>query len=121
MRVSTLIAMLLLGSMMPLSGCAIASLAGGMAQNAEYQKLLRVHAEYSGLEHERVAVLVNAEHSLYYQFPLVRRLASGPNGSAGTMWNSRWAASRRWKSRTGVTTWPCFPNPCITWPIRRSA
>lgn len=72
MRITTLIAtLMLLPLVLVQNGCAVASLAGGMMQNAEYQKKVRVYAEYDGLAHERVAVLVSADMGVYYDFPLV--------------------------------------------------
>ncbi|MCA9290125.1 MAG: hypothetical protein KDA25_03290, partial [Phycisphaerales bacterium] len=48
--------------LLPLTaGCQVASLVGGMAQNAEYQKKIEVLAEYTGLENRSTAVLIQAD------------------------------------------------------------
>jgi len=41
----------------------IGNLLGGMAQNAEYQRLIQVLPEYDGLEDKSVAVIVNTDLS----------------------------------------------------------
>ena len=64
-------AMGLVLAIMPLGGCAIASLIGAMAQEHEYQKLLDMPPQYDGLENKRVAVLVDADLSTQYQHPLL--------------------------------------------------
>lgn len=68
----------LAGVMMTLPGCMIGNLLGGMAQNAEYQKLIQVLPEYEGLENHTVAVLVNTDLSTLYEYPQVaRQIAAG--------------------------------------------
>jgi hypothetical protein len=52
-----------------LSGCGVIKLAGAMAQNYEYQKLIEVHPEYVGLENHTVAVLVDADYSILFEHP----------------------------------------------------
>jgi hypothetical protein len=61
-----------------LEGCAIAKLAGAMAQSAEYQKKIEVLAEYRGLENAKTAVLVDADLGLLYENPnLVAKVTAG--------------------------------------------
>lgn len=52
-----------------LSGCAVANLVGGAAQNAEYQKLIEVPPQYDGLSGQKVAVLVNVNMTMMYEHP----------------------------------------------------
>ncbi len=56
-----------------LPGCAIGALVGGMAQNAEYQKLLDVPPEYDGLEGHTVAVVVDSGLATLYEYPQLAR------------------------------------------------
>ncbi|MCZ6836630.1 MAG: hypothetical protein O7G85_12710 [Planctomycetota bacterium] len=70
-------ALLVTMSCMGVPGCGIVPLIGGMAQNYEYQKLVEVLAEYEGLQDQRVAVLVNADMSTLYEYPLLSRQLSG--------------------------------------------
>lgn len=59
-------------------GCALVHLAGGMAQNAEYQKLVEVLAQYGDLENRTVAVVVNSDLATLYEHPqLSRKIAGG--------------------------------------------
>lgn len=59
-----------------LTGCAVVYAASGMAQNFEYQKEIEVLAQYDGLEHQTVAVLVDSDLALRYERPnLVPELA----------------------------------------------
>lgn len=61
-----------------LSGCAIAHLIGGMAQNAEHQKLVETPAEYASFENKRCAVVVDVPAEIAYQHPtLVAQLTGG--------------------------------------------
>lgn len=72
------VSLLLLGVSAGLGGCAIAHLVAGMAQNEEYQKQVEVLAEYTGLENQRVAVLVDADLAELYEFPdLVSKITAG--------------------------------------------
>lgn len=57
-----------------LGGCFVFGLAGVMAQNFEYQKLIEVPPQYNGLEGTRVAVLVEADLSVLYQHPTLSTL-----------------------------------------------
>ena len=57
-----------------LQGCMIGNLFGGMAQNAEYQKLIQVLPEYDDLEDKRVAVIVNRDLLSLYEYPQIARL-----------------------------------------------
>jgi hypothetical protein len=52
-----------------LGGCAVGKLLGGMAQNAEYQKEIEVHPVYSGLENKSVAVIVDVDLAILYEYP----------------------------------------------------
>ena len=51
------------------AGCAVPSMIGGMAQNAEYQKKVNVPAEYTGLENREIAVLVDVDMATMYEHP----------------------------------------------------
>lgn len=67
-----------LGGVLTLPGCMIGELLGGMAQNAEYQKLIQVLPEYEGLEDKTVAVIVNTDLSTLFEYPHVaRQIAAG--------------------------------------------
>ena len=75
---SLLRSLALLSLPMALHGCAIGALAGGMAQNYEYQKLLDVPPEYDGLESRRTAVVVYTGLATLYEFPqLAGEVAAG--------------------------------------------
>lgn len=50
-------------------GCAAAELIGGMAQNLEYQKLVDTPPKYTGLENHTVAVIVDTDLSMLYEYP----------------------------------------------------
>lgn len=68
----------LVGGMSLTAGCAAVNLASGMAQNAEYQKKLRIPAAYDRLAGKEVAVLVNTNMSMMYEHPyLAERIALG--------------------------------------------
>lgn len=72
----SIIVLMLLSSVM--GGCAVAHLAGAMAQEHEYQKLIQVHAEYDGLQNKRVAVIVDADYGTLWEFPLlIEKVAGG--------------------------------------------
>ena len=59
-------------------GCAAVNLASGMAQNAEYQKKLRIPAAYDRLAGKEVAILVNTNMTMMYEHPyLAERIALG--------------------------------------------
>lgn len=62
---------MLLAGCIGLSGCIVARLVGGMAQNVEYSTLIEVHPAYAGLENKTVAVLVNADLAMIYEHPEV--------------------------------------------------
>ena len=67
-----------------LGGCAVAHLVAGMGQNYEYQKRIEVLAKYEGLEGKRVAVVVDAEMSMLYEYPdLVGQVTSGVTARIG--------------------------------------
>lgn len=51
--------------------------AAGASRNFEYQKLKEVHARYDGLEHQSVAILVDATLELQYEHPDVIDMVSG--------------------------------------------
>jgi hypothetical protein len=66
------------GGALSLSGCVAGQLVGGMAQNWEYQKLIEVLPEYSGLEDRSVAVVVDVDLATLYQYPeLAAELGAG--------------------------------------------
>lgn len=78
MRTTRLAMICVLAGVMTLPGCVIGNLLGGMAQNAEYQKLIQVLPEYDGLEDKSVAVIVNTDLSTLYEYPQVaRQIAAG--------------------------------------------
>ncbi|HRQ74871.1 MAG TPA: hypothetical protein PK098_03020 [Phycisphaerales bacterium] len=67
-----------LGVSLSLGGCAGAQLFGALAQNWEYQKLIEVLPEYSDLENRTVAVVVDANHAVLYQYPdLIQNVTGG--------------------------------------------
>lgn len=61
----------------PIGGCEIGLLAGGLAQNFEYQKVVEVLPEYRGLEGRKVAVVVNADPVTLYEHPMLARQIAG--------------------------------------------
>jgi len=62
----------------------LANLGGGMAQNFEYQKELQILPKYSGLEGKRIAVVVDADMSLLYDYPaLVNTVTGGVTARIG--------------------------------------
>lgn len=79
MRITTLLVSI--GLLAGLGGCSIGTgvfeLTGAMAQEYEYQKLLRVQPKYD-LSGSRVAVLVDADYMVLYEHPnLVPNIAGG--------------------------------------------
>jgi hypothetical protein len=69
------------GAVSLLGGCVGAKLLGGMAQNWEYQKLVEVLPEYTGLEDRTVAVLVDVDLATLYQYPeLAAEIAGNVSG-----------------------------------------
>lgn len=82
-RVLAAICCLLVVLLATMPGCAVAYLAGGMAQNYEYQKELIVPPAYEDLEGRSVAVVVNADMTTQYQFKDLVTKVSG--GVAGTL------------------------------------
>lgn len=59
-------------------GCGLGRLAGGMAQEFEYQKQLEVLAEYDNLTNRNVAVLVDVDPETLYMHPnLSMQIATG--------------------------------------------
>lgn len=60
-----------------LAGCAVPQLIAAVGHNIEREKKIEVLAKYTGLENRSVAVLVHADHSLLYEYPMVK-----PNISA---------------------------------------
>lgn len=60
-----------LASIVALSGCAAISLVGGMAQNAEYQKKIKVRAMYTDLANHECAILVDMSMGMLYEHPLL--------------------------------------------------
>ncbi|MCH2132290.1 MAG: hypothetical protein MK116_00935 [Phycisphaerales bacterium] len=61
-------------------GCALSYIGAGMAQNFEYQKLIEVLPKYEGLEHQTVAVVVDADLATLYEHPtLCDTVAEGVN------------------------------------------
>lgn len=78
MRRTILTGSAILIGLLLIPGCALFHLAGGMAQNAEYQKLVEVLAEYGELENRTVAVVVNSDLATLYEHPqLSRQIAVG--------------------------------------------
>jgi hypothetical protein len=59
-------------------GCALAGLASAMGQNFEYQKLIEVPPQYTGLEYQTVAVIVETDLAILYEHQnLVPALING--------------------------------------------
>ncbi len=54
-----------------IGGCAIANLAGALANEAERNKKIEVLAEYEGLENKTVAVVVHADAATLFEYPNV--------------------------------------------------
>ncbi len=75
-------AVLVCGGAVGAGGCgAVAKLIGGMAQNYEYQLRIEVLPQYSGLEGQTVAVIVEADLSTLYEHPnTVAKIAGGVVG-----------------------------------------
>lgn len=80
--IRTLLAAMALGmTSLVLGSCAAFHLAGAMAQNYEYQKLIQVLPEYDGLENRSVAVVVDSDMSTLYEHPdLVANVLGGISG-----------------------------------------
>lgn len=80
--IRTLLASILLAaSTLLLGSCAAFHLAGAMAQNYEYQKLIQVLPQYSGLEDQSIAVVVDADMATLYEHPdLVANIVGGVSG-----------------------------------------
>lgn len=78
MKRNALLSGLLMMTVMANGGCAIGSLIGGMAQNAEREKKIEVLAEYRGLADKTVAVLVEIDPYTMYEHPqLAMNITSG--------------------------------------------
>jgi hypothetical protein len=61
-----------------IGGCAVGNLIGGMAQNLEYQKLVDTPPKYNGLEDRTIAVIVDTDLSMLYEYPdLGAKVAAG--------------------------------------------
>lgn len=61
-----------------LGGCVVTSFLGGAAQNFEYQKKIEVLPRYDGLEGRSVAVIVEANYEIAFDYPnLVRDVTGG--------------------------------------------
>lgn len=59
-------------------GCQVAYIVGGMLQNEEYQKQIQVLPKYDGLEGKSVAVVVDADLAVLYEYPqLIEAISSG--------------------------------------------
>ena len=72
---------LMLVALSALGGCMVGELVGGMAQSAEYQKLVDMPPRYNGLENKTVAVIVDVDLSTLYEFPnLAAIVTSGVGG-----------------------------------------
>jgi len=63
------------------AGCAIPQIISVIGHNIERDKKIEVLADYTGLENRTVAVLVHADHSLLYEYPMVK-----PNITANVAW-----------------------------------
>lgn len=64
-----------------LCGCALPQIVAAVGHNIERDKKIEVLAEYTGLENKTVAVLVHADFSLLYEYPMVK-----PNVTANISW-----------------------------------
>ncbi|MBM43912.1 MAG: hypothetical protein CMJ36_02720 [Phycisphaerae bacterium] len=81
MRSVYAILLLLLPVLAAGSGCQAFLIGAGMAQSFEYQKRIEVLAEYEGLEHRTVAIVVDADLGILHQHPvLCDSVASGVGG-----------------------------------------
>jgi len=75
------ISILLLAGLAAAGGCQALLLGAGMAQSFESQKRIEVLAEYEGLEHRTLAVVVDADLGILHQHPvLCSSVASGVGG-----------------------------------------
>jgi len=55
-----------------LGGCAVPQILSAVGHNIEREKKVEVLAKYTGLENRSVAVLVHADLSLLYEYPMVK-------------------------------------------------
>lgn len=76
-----LLLFLALAGVLSIPACQAAYLAGAMSQSFEYQKRIEVLAEYEGLEHRSVAVIVDADLDILYQYPRLTESVSIGIGS----------------------------------------
>ncbi|MEE2682231.1 MAG: hypothetical protein VX641_07670 [Planctomycetota bacterium] len=68
---SALLLSLLCGLSLLLGGCFVPALAGAIGQNIERYKKIEVLAEYEGLDNETVAVVIQCEPSMLYEYPQI--------------------------------------------------
>ncbi|MCA9296218.1 MAG: hypothetical protein KC983_06860 [Phycisphaerales bacterium] len=82
--------LLLIGVLFCASGCQLPALIGAIAQNEEYQSKKEVLARYPGLEGKIVAVLVNADLAVQYDYPQATPgIAYGISGALATHANCK--------------------------------
>jgi hypothetical protein len=61
--------LLMMASLLPLSGCILVGLSSAIGANIEKQKQIEVLAKYRGLENKSVAVLAHSDQRTAYEFP----------------------------------------------------
>ncbi|MBU3683651.1 MAG: hypothetical protein FGM39_06515 [Phycisphaerales bacterium] len=107
--IPTLLACALLGV---LGGCGIFGVASKVGEAIEVEKKVEVLAKYRGLENKTVAVLVNAERGVLYEYPTVVPNVAG-NVAAGIRKHVSgaqvldWRESLAWAYRT--PSWTTLP------------
>ncbi|MDG2291927.1 MAG: hypothetical protein P8L37_04650 [Phycisphaerales bacterium] len=79
-----LLLLLAIVGVITLAACQAAFLAGAMSQSFEYQKRIEVLPQYEGLEHHSVAVIVDADLDILYQYP---RLTESVSVGVGNLLN----------------------------------
>jgi hypothetical protein len=88
-RASRLRALVAAASLASLAGCGVFGVASKVGEAIEVEKKVEVLAKYRGLENKTVAVLVNAERGVLYEYPTVVPNVAG-NVAAGirASWNT---------------------------------
>ncbi len=61
--------LLMMASLLPMSGCILVGLSSAIGANIEKQKQIEVLAKYRGLENKSVAVLAHSDQRTAYEFP----------------------------------------------------
>ena len=64
-----IVCLLMMASLLPMSGCILVGLSSAIGANIEKQKQIEVLAKYRGLENKSVAVLAHSDQRTAYEFP----------------------------------------------------